>query len=71
VVTTLWVNANTGERLDRAALETMRRKAHRAYEANTHIFEDEMDALSAFGVLPADEFQRRVVAVAPPALAVA
>jgi hypothetical protein len=70
VVTTLWVNANTGERLDRAALETLRQKAHRAYEANTHIFEDEMDALSAFGVMPADEFQR-LAALARPTLAVA
>jgi len=46
------VNVITGERLDRAALATLRRKAHRAYVANTHIFEDEHEALSAFGAVP-------------------
>jgi hypothetical protein len=52
VATTQWVNVITGERLDRAALATLRRKAHRAYEANTHIFEDEHEALAAFGAVP-------------------
>ncbi len=42
---TLWVNAFTGERLDPAVLAGLRAKAHRAYQANAHIFEDERDAL--------------------------
>jgi hypothetical protein len=49
---TLWVNTITGERLDRDALDVLRRKAHRAYEANAHLFEDEYDALTAFGAVP-------------------
>ena len=49
---TLWVNAITGERLDRATLAALRASARRAYEANTHIFEDEFDALTALGVVP-------------------
>ena len=49
---TLWVNTITGERLDRDALDDLRHKAHRAYEANSHIFEDEYDALTAFGAVP-------------------
>lgn len=52
---TQWVNLITGERLDRAALATLRRKAHRAYEANAHIFEDEHEALAAFGAVPIHE----------------
>jgi hypothetical protein len=64
VVKTQWVNVITGERLDRASLAVLRHKAHRAYEANTHIFEDEMDALSAFGVMPADEFEHPTLALA-------
>ena len=50
---TLWVNAFTGERLDYAVLAHLRAKAQRAYRANAHIFEDERDALTAFGVVPA------------------
>jgi hypothetical protein len=49
---TFWVNTITGERLDRDALNDVRQKAHRAYEANLHIFEDEHDALIALGVVP-------------------
>jgi len=49
---TLWVNAITGERLDRDTLTALQVRAHRAYEANTHIFEDEFDALTALGVVP-------------------
>jgi hypothetical protein len=49
---TLWMNTITGERLDRDALEVLRVKAHRAYEANSHIFEDEYEALIAFGAVP-------------------
>ena len=50
MATTQWVNMVTGERLDRAALADLRRRAHRAYEANTHLFEDEREALVALGV---------------------
>lgn len=64
MVKTQWVNVITGERLDRASLAVLRHKAHRAYEANTHIFEDEMDALSAFGVVPANEFEHATLALA-------
>jgi hypothetical protein len=49
---TLWVNTFTGERLDRDALDDLRHQAHRVYEANSHIFEDEYDALTALGAVP-------------------
>ncbi len=49
---TLWVNTITGERLDRITLAGMRDKAHDLYEANTHIFEDELEALNALGAVP-------------------
>ena len=48
---TLWVNTMTGERLDRDALDSFRCKAHRLFEANMQIFEDEADALTALGVV--------------------
>jgi hypothetical protein len=47
----------TGERLDRAALADLRRRAHRAYEANTHLFEDEREALLALGVATLQELE--------------
>ncbi len=50
MATTQWVNLITGERLDRAMLADLRRRARRAYEANTHLFEDEREALVALGV---------------------
>ncbi len=49
---TQWINTITGEQLDRGSLDALRAKAHRAYEANLHIFEDEAEALTAFGVVP-------------------
>ncbi|MBA3400305.1 MAG: hypothetical protein H0U01_10115 [Acidimicrobiia bacterium] len=49
---TQWINTITGEQLDRSSLDELRAKAHRAYEANLHIFEDEAEALTAFGVVP-------------------
>jgi hypothetical protein len=49
---TMWTNSTTGERLDGRQLTELRERAHRLYEANTHIFEDELDALSALGVQP-------------------
>ena len=48
---TVWTNEMTGERLDRAQLDDVRRRAQRLYEVNTHIFEDEDDALAALGVV--------------------
>lgn len=48
---TLWMDTTTGQRLDRAAVESFRHKAHELFEANTQIFEDEADALTALGVV--------------------
>jgi hypothetical protein len=56
---TMWTNVITGQRLDEDELRHARESAHRAYEANTHIFEDEQDALTAFGVMPLFEAVRR------------
>ena len=50
---TLWTNENTGERLDRLQLDGWRWRARRLYEVNSHIFEDELEALAALGVVPA------------------
>jgi hypothetical protein len=47
---TMWTDTRTGERLDGRQLSELRERAHRLYEANTHIFEDEVDALAALGV---------------------
>jgi hypothetical protein len=52
---TLWLNVITGEWLDRHTLDELRACAHRAYEANPHIFEDEHDALAALGAIPVNE----------------
>jgi hypothetical protein len=52
MVLTTWIDDNTGQRLSQAALRHMRQKARRAYRANTHIFEDETEALTALGVIP-------------------
>ena len=49
---TMWSNTITGERLDGSQLAQYQRHAHRLYEANQHIFEDELDALAALGVVP-------------------
>jgi hypothetical protein len=49
---TLWIDDFTGRRLSEAELRRVRRQASRAYRANSHIFEDEADALSALGVVP-------------------
>ena len=55
---TMWTKP-TGGRLDRDELVQFRARAHRLYEANMHIFEDELDALSALGVVPLlDEWGR-------------
>ena len=52
---TLWLNVITGEWLDHRTLDELRATAHRAYEANCHLFEDEHDALAALGAIPAHE----------------
>ncbi len=57
VMMTTWVNTITGERLDRVALNELQAKAHRFYEANTHIFEDELEALNALGGMPLLELE--------------
>jgi hypothetical protein len=47
-----WTDTNTGKRLSWMELERMRQRAHRVYEVNSHIFEDEVDALTALGIVP-------------------
>lgn len=47
-----WTNTNTGKRLSWRELERMRQRAHLVYEVNSHIFEDELDALTALGIVP-------------------
>jgi hypothetical protein len=59
---TLWVNTITGERLDRLTLDGMRDKAHALYEANTHIFEDELEALNALGAVPMLQLESELAA---------
>jgi len=49
---TLWINVLTGQPLDRLELSDLRFRARAVYAANTHIFEDEAEALSALGVVP-------------------
>ena len=61
---TLWVNTITGERLDRDALDDLRHKAHATYEANSHIFEDEYEALTALGAVPLSRLNEGVLGVA-------
>ena len=52
VVLSLWVDVVSGRRLGRCELRASQERAHRAYEANLHVFEDESDALRALGVMP-------------------
>ena len=49
---TMWTNIITGQRLDDDELRQLRDRAHRLYEANTHIFEDEQEAFVALGAEP-------------------
>lgn len=65
---TLWLNVISGEQLDRSTLNAFRQKARRAYEANTHIFEDEHEALAALGVVPIAELEPAARADALPCL---
>jgi hypothetical protein len=48
---TMWMNSITGERLDGGQVRDLLVRAHRLYEANSHIFEDEFDALAALGLV--------------------
>jgi hypothetical protein len=50
---TLWINSTSGERLDERQLRDLRHRARALYAVNTHIFEDELDALTALGVVSA------------------
>lgn len=47
-----WINEITDEPLDAATMHELRLKARRLYEMNTHIFEDECEALAALGAVP-------------------
>lgn len=49
---TMWVNTISGELLSRDELDALKVRAHRAYEINSHIFEDEYEALTALGAVP-------------------
>ena len=49
---TMWTDPATGGYLERDVLDQLRARAHRLYEANRHLFEDEVDALCALGVVP-------------------
>jgi hypothetical protein len=48
----MWTNAITGQRLEADELRQLRARAHRLYEVNPHIFEDEREALVALGAEP-------------------
>jgi hypothetical protein len=50
-----WIQDLTGEQLDDDQLSQLRERAHRLYEANVHIFEDEEEAVLALGVVLAHE----------------
>jgi hypothetical protein len=47
---THWINAS-GERLDHTQMRELRGRAGALYAMNSHIFEDELDALTALGVV--------------------
>ena len=50
---TLWINSTSGERLDDRQMRDLRHRARALYAVNSHIFEDELDALTALGVVSA------------------
>ncbi|MDQ1424024.1 MAG: hypothetical protein QOD72_1522 [Acidimicrobiaceae bacterium] len=52
---TMWTNVISEKRLDTDELAAFRVRAHRLYEANESLFEDESEALSALGVVSAFE----------------
>jgi hypothetical protein len=52
---TMWTNVISQKRLDTDELAAFRARAHRLYEANVGLFEDEREALSALGIVSAFE----------------
>ena len=58
---TLWIDEITGASIDADQLSWLRRKAHLVYLRNSHIFEDEADALAALGAVPDLTARRRRV----------
>ena len=50
-MTTFWINDFTGARLDPEDLRRLRLQAHEVYVRNAHIFEDEVEALTALGAV--------------------
>ena len=66
----MWMNEITGELLDETGLAALRQRARRAYHANTHIFEDEREALRGLGVVPLLEAIRDEL-IAPRSIAAA
>lgn len=59
---TMWMNDLTGDRLDDTEVARCWLKAKRAYAANTHIFEDEFEALAALGIIPMHEREPALLA---------
>jgi hypothetical protein len=55
----LWVDEITGASINADQLCQLRRKAHLVYLRNSHIFEDEADALAALGAVPLLSARRR------------
>ncbi len=48
---TMWLDARSGRRLGRSELSALRHRARTLYAANTHIFEDQEEALAALGAV--------------------
>lgn len=61
-----WINVSNGRKFSLASLEALRRTARRAYEANTHLFEDEHDVLRALGAVPASELDHHLDLLSTP-----
>jgi hypothetical protein len=57
--TSWWIDEITGAAIDADQLCQLRRKAHLLYLRNSHIFEDEADALAALGAVPDPNARRR------------
>lgn len=63
---TMWTNVMSGKRLNSEELAAFRAQAHRVYEANSAIFEDEREALAALGVMSMREAMTEVFTRTPP-----
>ena len=48
---TLWIDSTSGAHLDDRQMGELRSRARALYAVNTHIFEDELDALTALGAV--------------------